>query len=345
MGWRLISRWAQYRPTFRASQRANWVSLFSTPGSYRGVSVVPVGAKYTDQVRCRLVAAGVLSWLGLDKQKHEPDSDLVITIKRGVLAAQEGDLKRADQMFHIALKMAIDLGHEEGITHIYCLMANTAMEQGFFGQAERTFNQVLRRILSNGEPQDSNAVVEISLKLAQIFLAQKDIPKAEQGFEFCKKTQQIKVEKEGEDCSEDTLALYGLSLDQQGQFLLGQSRLAESEACFAAAVKISTRLHGDNHEQTLVIENSLATVISLNGDTDRAIHLLNHIIIKAKQSSSEYLPTFLINRGVLFLRKGLVDQAREDCSSAKSEAVAKHNEEAIVEADQCLREILALSSR
>jgi len=56
-------------------------------------------------------------------------------------------------MFHIALRMAVDLGHEEGQTHIYCLLANTALERGFNGQAERLFTEVLKRILADGEAQ------------------------------------------------------------------------------------------------------------------------------------------------------------------------------------------------
>lgn len=44
-------------------------------------------AKYTDHVRTRLVLSGILSWLGL-RQESEPENDLVITIKRGIIAAQ-----------------------------------------------------------------------------------------------------------------------------------------------------------------------------------------------------------------------------------------------------------------
>ena len=84
------------------------------------------------------------------------------------------------------------------MTHIYTLLANTALERGFLGQAERLFTEVLKRLLGAGERQDSNAVVEISLKLAEIFLRNGDYAKAEQGFEFCTKTQQLKVETQGE---------------------------------------------------------------------------------------------------------------------------------------------------
>ena len=104
---------------------------------------------------------------------------------------------RADKLLHIALKLAIDLQHQAAVTHIYCLMANLAMERGLVGQAERLFTNVLKRILAGGEMQDSNAVVEISLKLAQIFLTNGDLAKAEQGFKFCTEAQQKKVSVSG----------------------------------------------------------------------------------------------------------------------------------------------------
>jgi len=217
-------------------------------------------ARYTEGINKKVVFSGVLTWLGLS-QESESEHDLIITIKRGILAAQEGDLKRADQIFHVALKMADDIGHEEGKTHIFSLLANTALERGFIGQAERLFTEVLRRILANGEPQDSNAVVEISLKLADIFNRQNDLDKAEQGFEFCTKAQRSKVESEGKNVSEDTLALYGLVLDRKGQFLLAHGRLEEAKLSFAAAVQVSDQVHGERHDQTLVVKNSLSTVL------------------------------------------------------------------------------------
>ena len=54
--------------------------------SLGGGAVVP-RAKYTVLGGNRLVVAGLLSWLGLS-QETEPDHDLIVTIKRGMLAAQ-----------------------------------------------------------------------------------------------------------------------------------------------------------------------------------------------------------------------------------------------------------------
>ena len=106
-------------------------------------------------------------------------------------------MERADKLLHVALKLANDLQHQAAITHIYCLMANLALERGFLRQAERLFTNVLQRILAEGEAQESNAVVDISLKLAKIFVANNDLHKAEQGFKFCTEAMAKKIRNSG----------------------------------------------------------------------------------------------------------------------------------------------------
>lgn len=69
-------------------------------------------------------------------------------------------------MFSITLRMAIDLEHEEVQTPISYVLANSAMEQSNFVQAEGPFRQVLQGTLAVGTMQDTNAAVEISLKLS-----------------------------------------------------------------------------------------------------------------------------------------------------------------------------------
>jgi hypothetical protein len=52
-----------------------------------------------------------------------------------------------------------------------------------------------------------------------------------------------------------------MALDRLGQFCLSQSRLTEAEVAFRQAAAISRQIHGDTGEQTLVILNSLASVL------------------------------------------------------------------------------------
>ena len=113
---------------------------------------------------------------------------------------------------------------EDAVTHIYTLMANLALERGLLKQAEQLFTTVIKRLIkyvlykmlciakyfqilcfSAGEPEDSNAIVEISLKIAQIFHADGENLKAEQGYKYCAECQRKKVAAAGKNVDEDTL--------------------------------------------------------------------------------------------------------------------------------------------
>jgi len=58
-----------------------------------------------------------------------------------------------------------------------------------FRKSERLYLSVLERELARGVPKDANSVVDISLKLAQIYKETNQLKKAEEGFLFCIETQ------------------------------------------------------------------------------------------------------------------------------------------------------------
>lgn len=51
--------------------------------------------------------------------------------------------------------------------------------------AERLFTTVMGRLIAKGTPQNDPAVIEISLKLSDIYGLKGDHEKAELGFQFC----------------------------------------------------------------------------------------------------------------------------------------------------------------
>lgn len=87
---------------------------------------------------------------------------------------QKGEFKKAEQMLHIALKLAQEQQNYDGVTYIYDLLANLAYEQGEYGKAEKLFLSVMQRLLSVGVPKTDNKVIHISLKLSNIYKIQKD---------------------------------------------------------------------------------------------------------------------------------------------------------------------------
>ena len=284
-----------------------------------------------------VLQAGLLGWLGLTGAPVEEEDDLTLAVKRGILAIQEGDLARADRLLHIALKMAQDGGREEAITHIFCLLGNLALERNFPGQAERLLKTVVQRLIAAGEPSDSNSVVEISLKLAQVYASIGSFEQAEQGFQFCVATQQRKLGRGVVD--EDTLGLAGMVLDQRAQFLLQQNRLAEAEMAWREAVKVAEQLHGEEGEQALVVKNSLATLLSMRGQHKAALDMLERVVAAGKRQQTAHLSAFLVNLGLVQLKQGLAAEGRKSCREASRLASDVGDVETVQEADVCLTQV------
>jgi len=287
---------------------------------------------------------GILGFFGMQKDSvPSEEENLEKTIKLAILAVQEGNMERADKLLHVALKLANDLQHQAAITHIYCLMANLALERGFLRQAERLFTNVLQRILAEGEAQESNAVVDISLKLAKIFVANNDLHKAEQGFKFCTEAMAKKIRNS--DADEDSLALFGMSLDQYAQFCMSRNNLKEAERLFEEAVVIAKKLHGMTGEQTLVVTNSLATVLSMQGKDVAAAQLMESVIVAARRIDTPHITSFLVNYGLVQLKLGVASRAKESCDEAKKKSDEVGDREVKAEAEHCLRQVNEVLTR
>ena len=82
---------------------------------------------------------------------------------------QRDDFKGAEQLLHIALKIAQDQNNDDGVTYIYDLLANLAFAQGHFNAAEKLFVNVMQRLLQVGVPEDDLKINHMSLKLAKIY--------------------------------------------------------------------------------------------------------------------------------------------------------------------------------
>eukprot|EP00096_Caligus_rogercresseyi_P002180 TRINITY_DN1417_c0_g1_i1.p1 TRINITY_DN1417_c0_g1~~TRINITY_DN1417_c0_g1_i1.p1 ORF type:complete len:203 (-),score=22.31 TRINITY_DN1417_c0_g1_i1:104-712(-) len=147
------------------------------------------------------ICAGILSYLKSTlniEDPSSPDDKLVDTIKLGILNIQREEYEKAELILHAALRMANDLNHLNGVIYIHDLMADLAYQKGDFIKAERLFTDVLKRLLS--PPKNvglhDNSVVEVSLKLAQIYDHQGLDGKAREGFAFCVRTLDNKVARD-----------------------------------------------------------------------------------------------------------------------------------------------------
>lgn len=100
-----------------------------------------------------LVPAGLLSFF-TDEKEETPEEKLIMTIKRSILAIQRSQYDKAEQMIHLALRMAQDLKDNEGVTYCYDIMANLAMETEKYEKAEKLFVAVMQRLFRAGYKED-----------------------------------------------------------------------------------------------------------------------------------------------------------------------------------------------
>lgn len=99
-------------------------------------------------------ALSILSWLGFVDDDEQKESELIMTLKRSVLATNREQYDKAEQLLHLALRIAQQQQNEQGITYCYDLMANVAFNRYELDKAEKLFVNVLQRLLSTGTSQD-----------------------------------------------------------------------------------------------------------------------------------------------------------------------------------------------
>jgi ACT domain-containing protein len=91
-------------------------------------------------------------------------------------------------------KMSEDLDLEEVKTQIMDLQANLAFKKGELDKAIRLFQLVTQRLVFHqGYAATDNAVVEMSIKIAQMYAMKGKIMESLAGFEYCADTQVKKV--------------------------------------------------------------------------------------------------------------------------------------------------------
>ncbi|RZF42170.1 hypothetical protein LSTR_LSTR004319 [Laodelphax striatellus] len=282
---------------------------------------------------------GLLSFLNKEDDK---ESELITTIKRGILLIQKEELQAAEQMLHLALRLAQEQQNSDGVTYVYDLLANVAFERHQFSKAEKLFVNVMQRELAKGTPKDDPKIVHMSLKLAKIYEETGQIEKAEHGFKYCLECIQPLIDKDSEEIrhDHDLLTLWAMSLDWYARFLQQQNRLDEALAYYKKAYAMCVKLHGEIHEESVVLLNDIGTISYLKGDKDEALTYMTRAIEVGKHlPNMEDFSSVYVNLGNIYLKKGLYDEAKKYCSEGYKNAKRHDNPEGLKEAGICLEEI------
>lgn len=269
-----------------------------------------------------IVSSSFLSWFSKKDDEDSPENQLIKTIKMSILNIQREDYRKAEQMLHIALKMAQDLQSKDGITYIYDIMANLAMEV-------------------DGFVEDHIKMLHISSKIAHIAQLQGHLDKAIQGFEWTIAKLEENMKKAGED--KEIMELWGITKNWYAQLLMELKRFTEARHCFKQAYDAYTQIHGTLTEEGLTILNNLSVACSNLEDYASAEKYLKEAIsLASKMPDLTEEGVYRTNLGLLYLQQGLLNQAKEFCSFAWKYGKQHKHEETVIQANYCLEQIKAM---
>ncbi|XP_055597851.1 tetratricopeptide repeat protein 19 homolog, mitochondrial [Uranotaenia lowii] len=288
-----------------------------------------------------LVASSFLSWFSKKDDDDTPENQLVTTIKMSILSIQREEYKKAEQLLHVALKMAQDLQSKDGITYIYDIMANLAMEVGEFSKAEKLFANVMQRLFADGFLEDHIKMLHISSKISHIAQLQGHLDKALIGFEWTLKKLEENLKNAPGD--KEIRELWGITKNWYAQLLMELKRFTEAKSCFLQAYEAYTEIHGKLTEEGLTILNNLSVACSNLEDYVTAEYYLKQAIALAAQLPEQTeAGIYRANLGLLYLQQGLLEQAREFCSFAWKHGTKHQHEETVIQANYCLEQIKAV---
>uniref|UniRef100_A0A8B9CBK3 Tetratricopeptide repeat protein 19, mitochondrial n=1 Tax=Anser brachyrhynchus TaxID=132585 RepID=A0A8B9CBK3_9AVES len=225
------------------------------------------------------------------------------------LSTMKGELAEAERVLHQALHLAHQSDDRRAIVYTYS-MSNSCIVSSW---------------------QDDNAVLEMSLKLASIYAAQKQHKLALAGYEFCILTLEEKIAKQ-KDLPEDVLSaeekantrlLLGMSLDSYARYLLNINQLPVAQKMYEKALQISKDVQGETHPQTVVLMNDLATVLDAQGHYDEAYSYVKRAAELAKETQHPEEHMVLNNLAAILMHKKDFLQARQVYKEALKQAEQK----------------------
>ncbi|KAM6242443.1 tetratricopeptide repeat protein 19, mitochondrial isoform 2-T2 [Porphyrio hochstetteri] len=270
-----------------------------------------------------------LSLFPKDAEEDGEDA-IILLLKRAKLSVMKGELAEADQFLHQALRLSHQSDNRNAIVYTYSMMANVAFMRGQLDNAEKLYKASMSYLLAGDTKEDDNAILEMSLKLASIYAAQKQHKLALAGYEFCILTLEEKIAKQ-KDLPEDVLPaeekantrlLLGMSLDSYARYLLNINQLPVAQKMYEKALQISNDVQGETHPQTVVLMNDLATVLDAQGHYDEAYSYVKRAAELAKETQHPEEHMVLNNLAAILMHKDFL-QAKEVYKEALKQAQQK----------------------
>ncbi|KAK7094919.1 tetratricopeptide repeat protein 19, mitochondrial-like isoform X2 [Littorina saxatilis] len=377
-------------------QRLTWSQLKHMHNQSESKVAVPLQSKRSRFSRHWLVMMATAGFsqgfLGINLGKKEDEKKggdpLLRVYAEAKHAHMTQDFNKAEIRYHDALKVADEMLKLKKInfktylgarTNIFDSLADMALVRGDLEKAEALYKETMKGCLQQGLEIDSNAIIELSIKLSSIYAMLDRAAEAEQGLQFCIKSQDAKMsaeeknkafkvpdiiteavasqeadpdkllsedaatlaqaEQDEEEKKRDTQALLGMALETYGRFLMGQRRLGEAVPLLERALDVAETVLGTDNGQYIILLNDLASAQILMRNWDQATKTLNKAIESATKMKSSQLPALYCNLGAVFLRTSKLDQAKETCLKAQDLANKNKNTTAFSMSQKCLEKI------
>ncbi|XP_073953813.1 tetratricopeptide repeat protein 19 homolog, mitochondrial-like [Choristoneura fumiferana] len=282
----------------------------------------------------------LFTWLGF-QTKLSAEDELIQTIKHCILFIQRLEYEKAEQLLHIALRQAQQIHHQLGITYIYDVMANLALEKEQLDKAKQLFVAVAQRVMADGATEDDPRVVHISIKLARISHLKKEYSTAQLGYDWC---MQKLTDAQKKDPNEETKKLLAITEDWYGRLFLDCDKIEQGLKLLMSALDRMQTVDDVGKEHIMVQLNDIGTVCDQLGRTDESIEYFKQAIDIGKSlPEAEDLGIMYVNLGRAYLKKQLIEEARKTCGYGWKLAVQENNKEIKAEAEQCLKEVQSKS--
>ncbi|XP_063830624.1 tetratricopeptide repeat protein 19 homolog, mitochondrial [Ostrinia nubilalis] len=288
------------------------------------ISVVPV-----------TIGFSLFTWLGF-QPKLSAEDELIHTIKHCILFIQRGEYEKAEQLLHISLRQAQQIQHEQGITYIYDVMANLALERAQLDKAKQLFVSVAQRIMQDGATEDDPRMVHISSKLARISHLKKEYSTAQLGYDYCLEKLRTAMQYGADDATKKLLAM---TEDWYGRLFLDCQQIEQSLPLLISSLKWMREVSDVDKEHIVIQLNDIGTVCDLLGKADESINYFKEAIELGKDLNMDDMGAMYVNLGRAYLKKNLIAEARKSCGYGWKLGVVSKNNDIKQEAESCLQEL------
>ncbi|XP_013886250.1 tetratricopeptide repeat protein 19, mitochondrial [Austrofundulus limnaeus] len=330
---------------------ACWVTVEDHKATRRNIPEEP-GRRDGRRLLWAAVAFSLFSSKEEDKrdEAQRKEDEMILLLKKAKLSIHRGQLPAASSFLHQAVVLAHQTHNNQAIIYTYSQMANVAYVQGQLDGAEKLFKAAMSYMLAGGTPQDDNAIIEMSLKLATIYAEQNKAELAEHGFMFCTESLETKLEtqkglpeedqtEEQEELRKETRLLLGLCLDSRARYRASTLHLSQAELDYRTALAICHQEQGETHPQTLVLMSDLATILDLQGRHDEALVLVQQAVDLSRSVGHPDYHVLLGNLAGILLHTGQLENAVRFYNEALELAWQAGDQEAVNRVQEGLKEV------